>query len=104
MTTLQLLRFANLQVDMYKLYNDSTTSIQLENFPEFTYVVANTSCKITQDWVTDLNDDNEHLVFCIIEQSHIMHFVVVLTSKHFPITQKGVDQAVKVVKAMHYYM
>jgi hypothetical protein len=33
-----------------------------------------------------------------------MHFVVVLTSKHFPITQKGVDQAVKVVKAMHYYM
>ncbi len=32
------------QVDLYKMYSDPTTSFQHENFPEFTNVVANTSC------------------------------------------------------------
>ncbi len=54
------------QVNLYKMYNDPTTSFQHENIIEFTNVVANTSCTITHDWVINLNDDNEHLTFCII--------------------------------------
>jgi hypothetical protein len=37
------------QGNLYKMYNDFNTSFQLENFPQFTNVVTNTSCKITQD-------------------------------------------------------
>ncbi len=47
------------QTDLYKMYNDPTTSFQPKNFPEFTNV-ANTFCRITQNWVIDLNDGNEH--------------------------------------------
>jgi hypothetical protein len=40
---------------------------QLHIFLEVTQMFnANRSCKITQDWVIDLNDGIEHLTFCII--------------------------------------
>jgi hypothetical protein len=64
---------------------DPTTSFQHENFLEFTNVVANTSCRITHDWVIDLNDNNEHLAFYIIRQSHMVHFVTTLTNEHSPV-------------------
>ncbi len=35
--------------DLYKMYNDFNTSFQLENFPKFIDVIANTSCRIDQD-------------------------------------------------------
>jgi len=66
------------------MYNDPTTSFQHKVFLEFTNVV-NTYCRITQDWVIDLNDGNEHLVFCIIEQSHMVHFIVTLIGEHSPV-------------------
>jgi hypothetical protein len=53
------------QTNLYKMYSDPATSFQPKNFLEFTNVV-NTSCRITQDWVIDLNDGNEHLAFRII--------------------------------------
>jgi hypothetical protein len=68
------------------MYSDFTTSFQLENFPEFTNVATNTFCRITHDWVIDLNHGNDHLAFYIIRHSHMVHFVVNLTSKHFLLT------------------
>jgi hypothetical protein len=38
------------------MYINPTTSFQLENFPKFRDV-ANTSYRITQNWVIDLNDE-----------------------------------------------
>jgi hypothetical protein len=76
------------------MYNDPTTSFQHNFFPEFTNV-SNTYCRITQDWVIDLNDGNEHLVFCIIEQSHMVHFIVTLIGEHFLVIWKSFDQVVK---------
>jgi hypothetical protein len=38
------------------MYGDSYTSFQATNFSEFINVVANISCGIVQDWVTNLND------------------------------------------------
>jgi hypothetical protein len=80
------------------MYSDFTTSFQLENFPEFTNVATNTFCRITHDWVIDLNHGNDHLAFYIIRHSHMVHFVVNLTSKHFLLTRKHFDQAIRVVK------
>lgn len=45
--TLQLSKLC--QGDLYKMYNDFNTFFQPKNFPKFTNVVANTSCRIDQD-------------------------------------------------------
>jgi len=68
--------------DLFKMYINPTTSFQLENFPEFRDV-ANTSYKITQNWVTDLNDGIKHLAFYIIKQSRMVHYVESLIGIHF---------------------
>jgi hypothetical protein len=52
-----------------------------------------------QEWVIDLNDGNEDLAFHIIEQSHMVHSIVVLIGKHFPVTHKGFDQNIIIVKS-----
>ncbi len=44
------------QVDIFKMCNEPTTSFQPKNFLEFTNVVANTSYRIIQVWVINLND------------------------------------------------
>jgi hypothetical protein len=88
------------QIDVYKMYSDPTTSFQPKNFLEFTNV-ANTSCRITQDWVINLNDGNEYLAFCIIGQSHMLHYIVNLTSEHSLVIWEGFDQAIKVVKVQY---
>jgi hypothetical protein len=80
------------------MYNDPTTSFQPKNFFEFTNV-ANTSYRIMQDWVIDLNDGNEHLAFRIINQSHMVHSITIIISEHSLVIQEGFDQAIKVVKA-----
>jgi hypothetical protein len=67
------------QVNLYKMYNDPT---HFENFLEFMDVVANTSYKITQDWVSNLNGGIKHLIFCIIGQSHMVCFVDYLINIH----------------------
>jgi hypothetical protein len=46
--------------------------------------------------VIDLNDGNEHLIFCIIEQSHMVHLIVILTGEHSLVIWESFDQAVKV--------
>jgi hypothetical protein len=89
------------QANLYKMYIDPTISFQHENFLEFTNVVANTSCRITHDWVTNLNDNNEHLAFCIIKQSHMVHFIIALINEHSPVILEHFDQVIKVVK-VHY--
>ncbi len=81
------------------MYNDFNTSFQLENFPKFIDVVANTSCKIDQDQVIDLNDGIEHLSFCIMGQSHLIHYVDPLIGFQSTITRDGFEVANKVVKA-----
>ncbi len=87
------------QVDLYKMYIDPTTSFQLENFPKFTDVIANTSCRITQNWVIDLNDGTKHLAFHIIGQFQIVHCVDSLIRIHSAITWEGFDQIITSVKA-----
>jgi hypothetical protein len=79
------------QIDLYKMYIDPTTSFRLENFLEFIDVVINISCKITQDWVTNLNDGIKHLVFHIIGQFHMVHCVDSLIGIHFTIIQESFD-------------
>jgi hypothetical protein len=61
-------------------------------------VVANTSCKIIQDWVNKLNDGTKHLTFCIIEQSHMVLYVDSIIGLHSTFTQEGFDQAIKTFK------
>jgi len=54
------------QIDLYKIYNGPHIWFQLENFSKFMDVVANTSCRITQDWVSNLNNCAKHVCFYII--------------------------------------
>jgi hypothetical protein len=51
--------------------------------------LANPSCRNIQEWVTHLNDRIKYLTFCIIEQSHMVHFVDFLISIDSTVTQKG---------------
>jgi hypothetical protein len=74
------------QVDLYKMYGYSNTSFQVTNFPKFIDCVINTYCRIAWDWVIDLNDGTQHLLFQIMGQSHMVHLVDLLTILHFPIT------------------
>jgi hypothetical protein len=41
--------------NLYKRYGDSNTSFQVANFLKFIDVIINTSCRIVQNWVIDLN-------------------------------------------------
>jgi hypothetical protein len=80
------------------MYKVPTISFQPKKFLEFTNVVANTSCKIIQDWVNNLNDGTKHLAFHIIGQSHMVHYVDSVIGMHSTFTQEGFDQAIKFVK------
>ncbi len=86
------------QADLYKMYIDPTISFRPKFFLEFIDVVANTSQRITQDWVINLNDGIEHVAFHIIGQFHMVHYVDSLTSIHFAIIWEGFDQAITFVK------
>jgi hypothetical protein len=44
------------QSNLYMMYGDSNTNLQVANFPKFIDVVGNTSCRVTHDWVTNIND------------------------------------------------
>jgi len=57
---------------MYKTCGDSTTSFQVANFLKLIDVAANI-CRITHDWVMDLNDG--YLAFQIMGLSHMFHYV-----------------------------
>jgi hypothetical protein len=57
--------------------------------------VANTSCWIIREWVTHLNDGIKHLTFCIIGQSHMVHFVDSLISTHSTVIPKGFHQTIR---------
>jgi hypothetical protein len=72
------------QANLCKMYIDPTTSFQPEIFLESTNVV-NTSGRITQDWMTDVNDGIKHLASHIIGQFHMVHYVDSLTNIHFAI-------------------
>lgn len=62
-------------------------------------MVANTSCRIDQDQVINLNDGIEHLSFRIMGQSYLVHFVDPLIGLHSTITRDGFEIVIKVVKA-----
>ncbi len=68
------------------------------NSPKFTDVVANTSCRIDQDQVINLNDGIKHLSVHIMGQSHLVHSVDPLIGFHFAITRDGFEITIKVVK------
>jgi hypothetical protein len=78
---------------------DSNTSFPVTNFLEFIDVVPNISCRIVQDLVTNFNDGTKHLAFCITGQSHMVHYVDLLTNLHSPITHGDVETTNIVVKA-----
>ncbi len=50
------------------MYDDPNNSFDLENFIEFMDIVANISSRITEDWVTNLNDGTRHLPLHIFGQ------------------------------------
>ncbi len=95
--TLQLSKLC--QGDLHKMYNDFNTFFQLESFPKLINVVANTSCRINQDQVINLNDGIEHLSSHIMGQSHLIHYVNPLIGLHSRITRDGFEVVIKVVKA-----
>jgi hypothetical protein len=51
------------QVDLYMMYLDPSTNYQHDHFEVFSDVVENSSTTITKDWVIDLNNGMETLVF-----------------------------------------
>jgi hypothetical protein len=57
---------------MYKTCGDSTTSFQVANLLKLIDVATNI-CRITHDWVMELNDG--YLTFQIMGQSHMVHYV-----------------------------
>lgn len=71
------------QIDLYKMYNDPNISFHLENFIKFMNVVPNISSRITEDWVTNLNDGTRHLPLHIFGQFHMVHFVYFLSNIQF---------------------
>ncbi len=93
---LQLLEFAKLIYTKCTMI--SHISFQPENFLELMDVVANTSYKITQNWVSNLNGGIKHLIFCIIGQSHMVCFFDYLINIHSIIIQEGFDQVIRGVK------
>jgi hypothetical protein len=80
------------------MYNDPTISFQLKNFLEFTNVIANTSCRISQNWVNKLNDGIKHLVFRIIGKSHMVHYVDFVVNMHFGFIRNDFDQVIRTIK------
>jgi hypothetical protein len=81
------------------MYGDSNTSFQVTNFLEFIDIVPNISCRIVQDLVSNFNDGTKHLDFYIMGQSHMVHYVDLLTSLHSPITHGDIETTIIVVKA-----
>ncbi len=73
------------------MYNNPTISFQLENFLEFIDMIANTSCRISQNWVKKLNNGIEHLVFCIIGKSRMVHYVDFIINMHFKVSRDTLD-------------
>ncbi len=49
--------------------------------------------------MTNLNDGTKHLSFCIMGQSHLVHYVDPLTSLHSTVIHDGFEVVIKVVKA-----
>jgi hypothetical protein len=72
-------------------------SFQIEIFSKF-MDVANTSCRIIQEWVIHLNDGIQHLTFCIIGQFHMVHFVDSLINIHSIVSPKGFHQTIRTIK------
>jgi hypothetical protein len=79
------------------MYIDPTISLWPKFFFEFTNV-ANTSYRIIQDWVIDVNDGTKYLAFQIIKQSHIIHCVDFLISIHSVVTWEGFNQVITFMK------
>ncbi len=87
------------QTNLYKMYGNSNTSFQVTNFIKFIDVVPNISCRIVWNLVTNFNDATKHLTFYIMGQSHMVHYVDLLTNLHSPITHGEVEATIIVVKA-----
>jgi hypothetical protein len=80
------------------MYNDPAISFQPKKILVFTNVIANTSCRISQNWVNKLNDGIEHLVFHIIRKSHMVHYVDFIVNMHFGVTRNNFDQVIRAIK------
>jgi hypothetical protein len=87
------------QIDLYKMYNDPNISFHLENFIKFMDVVANTSSRIIENWVTKLMMAQGTCLLHIFGQFHFVHFVDSLSNIQFAITWECFHQVIKVVKA-----
>ncbi len=72
------------QVDLYIMYSDPSTNYQHDHFQVFSDVVENISTTITKDWVIDLNNGMETLIFCMVSHSYATHIFNMLigTKQH----------------------
>jgi hypothetical protein len=77
------------QTNIYKMCGNSNNSFLGYTLFEVHWCGCNISCRIVQNWVTHLNDDQTHLAFLILGQSHMFHSIDPLTSIHFWIICKA---------------
>ncbi len=62
-------------------------------------MIVNTSCKIVQDWVIDLNDGIKHLAFWIMGQSHMVPLSNPLIRIHFLVIREDFEATIFITKA-----
>jgi hypothetical protein len=93
--TLQLSKFAKQTYIGCMVIQTHPSKLQTFMFID---VVVNTSCKIMQDWITNINDGIKHLFFGFIGQSHMVHSIDPLIRLHFLITHNDFETTIIVVK------
>ena len=86
------------QAELYMMYCDTDTSFQQQHFPIFVDVVNNHLYTITQEWVTDLNTDNESLAFRINNHTYVAHTFCPLTGKKEQVAQATFDNILSSIK------
>jgi hypothetical protein len=79
------------------MYCDPDASFSLAHFPLFNDIVTDHSYTISQEWVTDLNNGSETLVFRIANHMYIAHQLGP-HGEHFPVSRDDFLAAVSSIK------
>lgn len=68
------------------MYSDDTTAWEQQHFGMFYDIVNDQSYAITQEWVTDLNTGDVHLLFWIGDHAYLAHSICAITGKKLPVS------------------
>jgi hypothetical protein len=86
------------QADLYMMYCDSATSFQALHFQLFTDVVNDHSYSISQEWVTDLNNEAKSLGFRIHGHTYSAHMVDPVSGEKKSVSREDFCALVSFVK------